>query len=109
MEWVALIGVLLEVFGPAIKKWMESCLEEKLQEAALALPPVASYACEADATDALFDEAIRNLPFWAINRKRALAAMKAAAREPDGKVRRRALDAAELSQARAFGVACRGE
>ena len=109
MEWVALIGVLREVLGPAIKKWMESCLEEKLQEAALALPPVASYACEADATDALFDEAIRSLWFWQVNRRRALEAMKKAAREPDGTVRRRALDAAELSQARAMGVACRNE
>jgi hypothetical protein len=106
--WLAIISALLTIFGPLIADWLKGCLEERLNEAAASLPPAETYASEGDASDALFDEAIRGLPRFAFARRAALRRAKAAAREGDG-IRTAPLTAAELDEARDLVGAVKNE
>lgn len=99
MEWVAIITALLQLFGPILQDWLEKCTEEKLNDAAQSLPSADSFASEAAAVEALFDEAIANTPRLAFLRRAALRRMKAAAVK-DGVVRREPLTAAEIEEGR---------
>lgn len=58
MEWIALIGLLLQIFGPLIKQLLEKWLAKRLEMAAAAMPHPSTYASEGEARDALFDVTI---------------------------------------------------
>ncbi len=79
MEWVAIIAALMQVFGPILAEWLKKCMEERMEEAAKNLPVASSFASEADAADALFDEMIAGLPRFAFIRRAAFRRMKQAA------------------------------
>lgn len=75
----ALITALLAFFGPLLADWLKQCAAKRAERAAAKLPDISTYASEAEARDALFDQMIEDLPIFAPSRKRLLRKLKAAA------------------------------
>src|SRR5688572_7416325 len=101
MGWITIVASILELLGPIIQDLLKNCMEDQLNDAAADLPAVETYDSEGQAAEALFNQAIANLPFWARFRKRAMRRAKAVAVEGD-KVRRAALTEAEIREG--FGL-----
>lgn len=100
MGWSVLIAELLKLFGPLLTDWLKSCTEERLERAAANLPAAESFGSEGKAVEALYDEAIDDLPRFAFIRRAALRRMKSAAVTPEGTVRRTPLTASEMREGR---------
>lgn len=79
MGWAALITMLIQVFGPILIEWLKKWLESRLSAAAEKLPAFATYGSEHEARDAMFNQAIADLPRLAFARRAMLRRMKAAA------------------------------
>ena len=108
MGWASLIAVLLELFGPLLADWLKGCTEERLANAAAALPPADTYGSEGEAAAALFDRAIADLPRLAFVRRAALRKAKQVAVQGK-KIRRAKLTAAEVAEGLDFIGAVKGE
>lgn len=80
MGWSAIIAALIQTFLPMLLEWLQKWLDSRLSRAAEKLPAFASYGSEHDARDALFDQAITDLPRFAYARRALLTRLKAAAR-----------------------------
>ena len=79
MGWATIIATILELLGPILQDLLKSCMEDQLNDAAGELPAAETYGSDGLAAEALFNQAIANLPFWARFRKRALRRAKAVA------------------------------
>lgn len=91
---MAIATLLISIFGPALAKWMETCLAERLKKAAKEVGPVSNFGSEGEAALAIIDQAIEDLPRWAKKRREAFEEMKKAA-VVDGELRTKPLTAAE--------------
>lgn len=76
MGWSALIMMLIQVLGPILVEWLRKWLDSRLARAAEKLPAMSSYASEHAARNALFDQAIADLPHLAYARRALLRRMK---------------------------------
>lgn len=77
MGIAAVIAALIEVLGPLMVEWLKKWLEGKLRAAAGAVDFEGKPAAET--VGALFDEAIRQTPRFALPRRVLLRRLKAAA------------------------------
>lgn len=71
MGWLAIIGMILQVFGPIIVGWVKSWLEKRMHEAAESMPLAETFGSTKQQQIALLERVIENLPAIAIA-KRAL-------------------------------------
>lgn len=78
MSWAAIIAAILQVLGPILVEWLRKWLDTRLARAAEKLGDTV-YASEHEARDAMFDQAIADLPHHAHRRRRLLKRMKDAA------------------------------
>ena len=58
MEWIALIGLLIQIFGPILSEFLKKWLDNHLQAAASTLPAYESYAGLRQQVEELFERAI---------------------------------------------------
>jgi hypothetical protein len=100
--------MIMQILGPLLEKWIASCTEEKLTEAAGRLPGREVFASDGEAANALFDEAIASLPRLAFIRRSALRRAKAVM-VVNGQLRTSALTVTELEEGRDLVSAVRGE
>lgn len=77
--WASLIFELLKYLGPVLLEWLRKFLENRLERAAAKLPDFATYATEHDARDAVFQQAIDDLPRFAYARRALFHRLKLAA------------------------------
>jgi len=81
MGWMAIITLLVQIFGPIFADWLRKRLDDRLKKAAEDMRPAAEYGSSAEAVGALFDRAIASTPMLHVAERIALRHMKASALE----------------------------
>lgn len=79
MGWSAIIAVIIQTLGPVLMEWLKKWLESRLQKAAGKLGEGAGFLSESAQQGALFDQAIDDLPRFALVRRMFLRSCRQAA------------------------------
>lgn len=87
MPWLALITLLLQIFGPLIAEWLRKRMQAKLEKAAESMPEMVSFGTDAAAgIEALFDRAVADTPMIFVGERMMLRAARRIALARAGEV-----------------------